>query len=450
MDELLKNSLHSAVCTGYTSKGEGVVRIGGRAVFVKGLIRGERAIVRIVKSGSGAVYGRIEELTEPSEMRREPDCPVFGKCGGCALRHMDYMEELELKTHRVRDALERIGGIDVPMEPIIGADRTEGYRNKTIYTVGWENGRAVTGFYRPRSHDLIPAERCAIESDFSHRAAGAVREWMDTWRVPSFDPERGEGVRRLFCRYGFASGEGQVVIVTGRGAVPHRERLVEMIRDACPGTVSVMRNINANPGDTVLGQKYETLWGGECIHDTLCGLEFSLSPSAFYQVNRDQAERLYDKALEYACLTGREKVLDLYCGTGTITLCMASRAGSAVGVEIVESAVDNARENAAANGVKNARFIAGDAPKAADGLLREGFRPDVVVVDPPRKGLSPETPELIASMEPKRVVYVSCDPGTLARDLARFAGLGYKTTKICPVDMFPRTHHVECCALLSR
>lgn len=442
-----KNDVYTAECVGYTSEGAGVCRIEGRAVFVPNLIEGESAEIRILKVSNTAVYGKLERLLSASPERVEPDCPVYGKCGGCAVRHMSYSEELRFKRQKVQNCITRIGGLDIKADEIIGADSVDGYRNKTIFTVG-EGGE--TGFYRARTHDLVPAPECSIESDYARRVAGAVRKYMRECRVPAFSEKTGSGVRRVMARYGFESREGQAVIVTGRGAVKSADKLIEYILSAAPETVSIMRNINPRPGDTVLSFDYERLWGRESIRDTLCGLSFDLSAGAFYQVNHDQAEKLYGKALEYAALTGSETVLDLYCGTGTITLCLAKKAGRAIGCEIVGAAIENAVENAKHNGVQNAGFICADAEKCADELLKSVLRPDVVCVDPPRKGLSPEVPGIIAKMAPERVVYVSCDPATLARDLKCFASFGYKTEKATPVDMFPRTAHVETVVLMSR
>lgn len=442
-----KNDIFTAACVGYTSEGAGVCRIDGRAVFVPQLIEGESAEIRILKVSNTAVYGKIERLLTASPERTEPDCPVYGKCGGCAVRHMSYREELRFKRQKVQNCLTRIGGIDIEADDIIGAGSVDGYRNKTIFTVG-EGG--VTGFYRARTHDLVPAPECRIESDYARRVAGAVRKYMRDFSVPAFSEKTGTGIRRVMARCGFKSREGQAVIVTGRGSLKSADKLIEYIRSAAPETVSIMRNVNDRAGDTVLSFDYERLWGRESICDTLCDLSFDLSAGAFYQVNRDQAEKLYGKALEYAALTGSETVLDLYCGTGTITLCLAKKAKRAIGCEIVEAAIENARKNAVSNGITNAEFICADAEKCADELLRSGLRPDVVCVDPPRKGLSPEVPGIIAKMAPERVVYVSCDPATLARDLKCFASFGYKTEKATPVDMFPRTAHVETVVLMTK
>lgn len=450
MPELVKNLICTVRCEGYTSEGAGVARVDGRVVFVKGLIEGEVCRARILKVGKNVAYAKIEELLERSPHRVSPDCQVYGRCGGCTLRHMDYTEELRFKLNKVNDCLRRLGGTDVTAETIIPSPLTDGYRNKTIYTVSRIGGRAVTGFYRPRSHDLVPVESCAAESDYASRAASAVREWMERWDIPEFDCRRGEGVRRVFCRFGFATREGQVTLVTGKGELPRRDELIRTVLDSCPGTVGILRSVNDSAGDTVLGRDFELLWGRERIWDELAGLRFSIAPGAFYQVNRDGAERLYAMAIELAGLDGTQRVLDLFCGTGTITLLMARRAREAVGVEIVESAVMSARENARRNGIENVRFISGDAGSETEKLLGEGFRPDVVVVDPPRKGLLTGAAEIIARMEPERIVYVSCDPATLARDIKDFSVRGYCPERVCAVDMFPRTCHVETVAMMSR
>ncbi len=450
MTELAKNQIYEALCTGYTSDGMGVVKINGRAVFVNGLIAGEKCRVRILKVGKNAVYGKIEELLMESPHRVRPDCPVYGRCGGCALRHMDYQEELEFKRRKVSDALHRIGGIELEVPELIGSDSITGYRNKTICSVAISDGKAVTGFYRQRTHDIVPADGCAIESDYARRAAKAVCGWMDEYGIPDFSVESGRGIRRVFCRYGQSTGEGQTVIITGKGPVPHIDELVGALLNACPETVSIMRNINADPGDTVLGDKFQLLWGREYIVDRLMGMNFKLTADSFYQINSPQAQRLYGKALEFAALDGKGTAVDLYCGAGTITMCLAKEAREVIGVEIVERAVESARESARENGIENVRFVCSDAAQAAEDLLKEGIRPDVITVDPPRRGLSPKTPDIIASMAPDRIVYVSCDPATLARDLKRFTQLGYTVKRLQPVDMFPRTSHVECVVLLSK
>ena len=446
---LSKNDIITgALIEGYTSTGMGVARIDGQAVFVQGALRGERCTIKILKAGKTAVYAKIEEIIERSPHRIEPACPVYRTCGGCSLMHMDYSEELRLKRERIESAFRRIGGLELTLDRINGAESCLSYRNKAIYSVASSGGRAVTGFYRARSHDVVPVESCPIQADFSDRAAAAVREWMDACGVPAYDERSGRGcVRHVFCRYAFRTGEGQVTVVSASERLENTDTLIEMIRDRCPETASIVLNVNKTRGNTVLAGDFSVLWGKERITDELCGFKFALSPRSFYQINRDQAERLYEKAVEYAGLTGSETVLDLYCGTGTITLCMAKKAGRAIGAEIVEAAIDDAKKNAAANGVKNAGFICADASKAAAALREQGLKPDVVVVDPPRKGLEQSVIATVAEMAPARVVYVSCDPATLARDLRLFAELGYCAARAEAFDMFPRTSHVEtvCC-----
>ena len=454
MEDLVKNSIHTVTIAGYSHDGAGIARVNGKVVFVKNALDGEVCSVKILKSAKSAAYAKIEHIISPSPHRVSPVCPVFGKCGGCGLMHMDYEEELLFKKSRVQDALRRIGGVDIKLEGIVGADEDGilNYRNKAIFAVGTDrSGKTVTGFFRRRSHDIIPVGSCHIQSAQSNSAAEAVRRWMDKYRIPAYDEtERTGVVRHVFCRCGKVSGELQVVIVSFAPSLPHTGELIEEIRAACPEVSSIVLNINKTAGNTVLAGEFITLWGSNNISDTLCGIEYSLSPMSFYQINHDQAERLYNAAAEFAALTGRETVLDLYCGTGTITLRLARDAMRIVGAEIVESAVNDARENARRNGVKNTDFICADASRAAKELLSRGLSPDVIVVDPPRKGLAPDVIETIAAMAPDRVVYVSCDPATAARDVKIFAGLGYRTVRALAVDMFPRTSHIESVLLLVR
>jgi len=451
MEELAKNQIHTVVITGYNSEGFGVCRVAGRAVFVPRALVGETWEIKIVKIGSSAVYARGEKLLVPSPARTEPDCPVFGKCGGCDLWHMSYEEELKFKLGRVNDALRHIGGLDFQVAEILGADKITGYRNKAIYAVGGTARNPVTGFYRSRSHDIVPIERCLIQPELSDRVAAAVRSWMAEAGVEPYDEKTGKGaVRHVFARCAFKTGQAMACVVSARGFGKNTSTLVDALRQACPELTSIILNINKTRGNTVLAGDFYTLWGSDTVSDELCGLRFELSPLSFFQINPPQAEKLYNKALEYASPEGTETVLDLYCGTGTITLCMARGAKKAYGAEIVEAAVQNARKNAEANNIENAEFILGDAGAAAKSLADRGVRPDAVVVDPPRKGLSREVIDEICRMSPERVVYVSCDPGTLARDLKIFSGQGYSLRSASAVDMFPRTAHVETVVLMSR
>jgi len=449
--EWKKNRIFTGEVVGYTSDGAGVVRPeDGPVTFVPGALRGETCEIRLLKVGRAAAWGKVEQVLLPSPHRTAPACPAARTCGGCALLHMDYEEELAFKRQKVQDAFARIGGLDVEVSAIHGAPRIEGYRNKAIFSFAMRDGAPAAGFFRPRSHDVVPADACRIQTPGANAAAAAVCRWMAKNGVPAYDWQTHTGaVRHVFCRSA-ADGALQATLVTAEPDLPDLDGLIAELRAAVPGLASVVLNENRTPGSTVLTGTFSTLWGADALEDTLCGLRFSLSPRSFYQVNREQAEALYEKALEYAGLTGRETVLDLYCGTGTITLCLARRAGRAIGAEIVADAVRDARENAARNGVSNAEFHCADAAEIAARLRAEGLRPDVITVDPPRKGLAPEVVDAVAGMAPDRVVYISCDCATLARDAARFAALGYAVRRAEAFDLFPRTAHVETVCLLCR
>lgn len=448
MVQLTKNQLHTVTITGYTAEGLGVARTpGGQVVFVHNAVRGEVCQVRILKVLKNIAYARVEAVLEPSSARRVPDCPHFPACGGCDFRHISYQEELEAKRQRVEDVLRRVGGADVPVEDILGAESVDGYRNKCQFPVS-PDGRA--GFFRAHSHQVIPALDCRLQSPQANAAAAAVEGYLLDFDVPAYDETVHRGLlRHIYVR---TNGIGQVLVclVVNGDRLPGEEELVRRIRAVCLPVVGVVLNVNRERTNVVLGSAYRTLWGEDTLTDTLCGLTFQLSVPSFYQVNRIQAERLYEKAVEFAGLTGQETVLDLYCGAGTITLTMARRAGRTVGAEIVPEAVKNAWENARVNGIINAEFFCGDAGDIAKKLAAERMRPDVVVVDPPRKGLGEDVIPIIAGMGPERVVYVSCDPGTLARDVKRFSDCGYRAVRAAAVDLFPRTRHVETVVLLSK
>lgn len=447
MGELQKNQLHTVTITGYSEEGLGVARIDGRVIFVHGGVRGETCSIRIMKVLKHVAFARVEQVLVSSPGRQAPDCPHYPACGGCDFRHITYEEELEAKRQRVEDALQRIGGADIAVTEILASPQVTGYRNKSQFPMSPE-GRA--GFYRARSHQVIPAADCLLQSPQAGAIARAVEDYLRDNRVPAYDEARHEGLlRHIFVRTN-AAGQALVCLVVNGRALPREEDLVRRIRSACPATVGVVLSENTRQTNVVLGDRYRTLWGEDTLTDTLCGLIFRLAIPAFYQVNRLQAQRLYEKVLELAELTGNETVLDLYCGAGTITLVMARKAKRAIGAEIVPEAVDNARENALRNGVGNAEFFCGDAAAVAEKLALEKLRPDVVVVDPPRKGLEESVIGSIAEMAPKRVVYVSCDPGTLARDVKRFGERGYALRQAVAADLFPRTKHVETAALLSK
>ena len=419
-----------------------MARLDGRAVFVKGALPGEKCRIRVLKAGKTAVYARIEELLEPSPHRVRPDCSCYGRCGGCDFRHADYEEELRLKLERVNDAFRRIGGLELRAESILPAPETGRYRAKAIFNVGEDRqGRPVTGFYRARTHEIIQVEDCLLQTPEANLAAAVLRHWMEDNRIPAYREETGKGlVRHLFVRSG-------MVCVVAAEEPECTDKLIAALREALPGLKSLVWNINRNRGNTVLAGEFRTLWGEDRVEVILSGLRFRLSPRSFFQVNPSQAEQLYAKAVELADLSGKEQVVDLYCGTGAIGLLAAREAAAVVGVELVPDAVEDAFATARENGIKNISFLCADAAEAAARFAVEGRKPDVLFVDPPRKGLTPEGIRSIVTMMPDRVVYVSCDPATLARDLKLFEESAYRADKAFAVDMFPRTRHVEtvCC-----
>ena len=447
MPGLEKNRIYRAHIDGYSSEGLGIARIDGQVVFVHGAIRGETCDVLVMKVLKNAAFGKIAALAEPSPARRQPDCPYYGRCGGCDFRHMSYEEELWAKRARVQDALTRIGGAEVTVEEILGAEQPLHYRNKSIYPI---SPAGEVGFYRARSHQVVHVEHCLIQKPEADALAQAVRDYIARFQVEPYNEATGRGLlRHLYVRTS-CRGESLACLLVNGSRLPHEQELVDMLRAAAPGVCGVVLGENTRRGNAILGDRYRTLWGRDYLTDTLCGLELRLSVPSFYQVNHDQAQRLYEKALEYAGLTGRELAVDLYCGAGTITQVLARRARHVIGGEIVPEAIRDAKDSARRNGVENVEFLCGDASRLAAELRQRGLRPDVICVDPPRKGLAPDVVEAAASMTPGRIVYVSCDPATLARDVARFAPLGYCPVRACAVDLFPGTAHVETVVLLSK
>ena len=447
MEALEKGSVYTAVIDGYSSEGLGIARVNGAVVFVPHAVRGEEIDLRITKVMKTSCAGEIVKIHNPSPERMEPECPYAGKCGGCAYRHLTYPEELWAKRQRVQDALTRIGGLELTVEEILGAKNPEHYRNKSQYPVGADGS---IGFFQARTHKVVPIRRCLIQTEAADRTAQAVGEWMRRYKISAYDETTGKGLVRHVCVRVNRKGESLCCVVVNGNKVPREPELAAYVTAAVPHTVGVLLNSNTRRGNVVLGDKYRTLFGRNYLMDTLCGLEFKLSMPSFYQVNRDQAEALYGKALEFAGLTGNETVLDLYCGIGTITLCLAKAAKRVIGAEIVPPAIRDAKENALRNHVENAEFFCGDAADIAAKLESDGLRPDVVTVDPPRKGLAPEVIASVAAMGPEKVVYVSCDPATLGRDVKIFREFGYEAKRAAAVDMFPGTAHVETVVLLSK
>ena len=443
---LEKNKIYRARIEGYTSEGLGVARIDGQAVFVHRALRGEDCDVLLLKVLKNAAFGKVVKVHEPSPHRAEPDCPYYGKCGGCDFRHMDREEELYAKKTRVQDALRRIGGSDVQVEEILAGERLH-YRNKSQFPIAADG---TVGFYKARSHQVIPVENCLLQKVDTNNVQLKFDRYIRLYNVSCYDERTRRGLlRHLYVRTNGA-GESLVCIFANGRELPHEAELVALLREASPRIVGVVLGVNTQPTGAILGKEYRTLWGTDVLTDELCGLTFRLSVPSFYQVNREMAEVLYDKAVEFAALTGTETVLDLYCGAGTITQVMARHAGRVIGAEIVPEAIEDAKANAERNGVENVEFFCGDASAVAADFAAKGLRPDVICVDPPRKGLAPEVVRAAAQMAPRRIVYVSCDPATLARDVKLFAAEGYGAVRAAAVDMFPGTANVESVVALER
>ncbi len=447
---LLKNQLYEALVTDYTADGQGVAHVEGCAVFLPNAIAGEKYRIRIEKAAKTWAAGKIVEILEKSSHRVDRACPISASCGGCDFWHMDYEEEIRLKADRVRQALNRIGGEDLQEMPILSAPTCCGYRNKAQYPVASKKGRVYAGFYRAGTHSVVENERCRILPEESDRVRKIVIDYVNHYRITAYEEETHKGLlRHIYVRRGAVSGQVLVCLVINGSKLPHTEDIINRLQ-AVPGFTSLVLSVNTKRGNTVLGDEEIVLYGPGYIEDTLCGLNFRLSARSFYQINHHQAQRLYDAAIAQAEITKNDLVLDLYCGVGTITLAMAKAAGRVIGVEVVEQAVADARENAHRNGIENAEFFCGDAGKAALELEAKGIRPDVVVVDPPRKGLNADTMEALHRMSPRRIVYVSCDPATLARDVALLKERGYQLKNAQAADLFPRCAHVESIVCLTR
>ncbi len=421
---------------------EGVARAEGMAVFVPGLLPGETATVRLVKVQPRFAFGKVVgEITAPSPDRRDPDCPAWPRCGGCTCRHMHYAATLEAKRKQVEDCFRRIGHLDVEVPPVKGMANPFGYRNKTSLPVGGTAEAPVLGFYAPRSHTIIPAAHCLNAMPPAGDVAEVFLAWMKKHRLSPYQEEMHTGlIRHLMVRVN-RRGEAMVVVVINGKELPHADELAEKLRPL--GVVSLILNENRERTNVILGRNFRTIWGTGTLEDTLCGLRFQVSPASFFQVNPQQTEVLYQTALDFAQLSPSDTLCDVYCGAGTITLMMASHVRQALGIEVVPQAIDNARENAVRNGIANADFHLGAAETVLPKLVQDGLRPDVVVVDPPRKGLDPAVIEAMANVSPRRIVYVSCNVATQARDAALLKEHGYLPEKMQPVDMFCWTSGVE-------
>ncbi|MBE6734846.1 MAG: 23S rRNA (uracil(1939)-C(5))-methyltransferase RlmD [Ruminococcaceae bacterium] len=449
--ELRKNDIINLNITAMSSEGVGIGRTeDGLAVFVPMTAVGDELSVRILKVKKTLAYGKVEEVITPSSHRITSQCSVSRLCGGCVYNHISYDAELDYKEKRVADAISRIGGIDTKINPIVGAEKPCRYRNKAQIPVGINaDGKVTMGFFSRHSHRIVDSMDCLLQPELFLTASKIFRDFLEEKNVSVYNEESHTGlVRHLYLRYGEATDELMICIVINGDKLPFENELADRFTKEIPSVKTIIVNSNKEKTNVITGKKFRTIYGDGFITDELCSLKFLISPQSFYQVNRTQAQRLYGIAQDYACLEGDETLIDLYCGTGTIGLSMARNCKELVGVEIVSKAIEDAKINAKNNGITNARFICGDAKDAAAQLENEGVKPDVVILDPPRKGCDSELIGTVISMRPKRIVYVSCDPATLARDLKLFSELGYKTLEVTPVDMFPHTAHVESVAKL--
>ncbi|GAF65513.1 RNA methyltransferase [Bacillus sp. TS-2] len=447
-----KNDIVTVEIEDLTHEGAGVAKIEGYALFIPNTIPGEVIEAKVLKTNKGCGFAKMLTVKQEVQSRIEPPCPIFHECGGCQIQHLDYEAQLDFKRNQVVNVLERLGGIkDVPVYPTLGMEEPWKYRNKSQVPFGERDGQLIAGFYQKRSHRIIDMDHCIIQQEENDIAIQAIKEIAARYQIKPYDEEKHRGtLRHVVVRYGKKTGELMVVLVTRGKELPHKQNIIEDIKEALPKVTSIVQNINGNKTNVIFGEKTLLLWGEEYIHDYIGDIRFAISARSFYQVNPVQTQVLYEKALEYADLKGHETVIDAYCGIGTISLFLAQKAKKVLGVEIVTEAISDAKHNARINSLDNVDFAVGEAEKVIPWWYSQGVRPEVLVVDPPRKGCDEKLLETIIQMKPERVVYVSCNPATLARDLKVLEEGGYQTKQVQPVDMFPQSTHVECCSLLIR
>jgi 23S rRNA (uracil1939-C5)-methyltransferase len=446
-----KNDYIDVVFEDLTHDGAGVAKVDGYPLFVPNGLPGEKAKVKVIKVNKSYGIGRLIELYEKSPYRVEIEQQDLHKYGGCQLEHISYEGQLKYKENQVRQVLTRIGKLeDVVIHPILGMDSPWRYRNKAQVPVGEKDGKLIAGFFKPRSHEIVDTNESLIQIKEVNEAVNAVKEICSQHSIPAYQEETHKGVlRHIMARYGKQTGELMVVLITRTAELPHKNKLVDEIVARLPHVKSIVHNVNSKRTNVILGEKTTVLWGNEVIYDYIGNVKFAISALSFYQVNPDQTRVLYEKALEYADLNEKETVIDAYCGIGTISLFLAQKARKVFGVEVVSEAIEDAKRNAKLNGINNAEFAAGEAEVVIPKWYKEGNAADVMVVDPPRKGCDEALLQTIIEMRPKKVVYVSCNPATLARDLRILEDGGYKTVEVQPVDMFPQTTHVECVSKIA-
>ncbi|WP_329758695.1 23S rRNA (uracil(1939)-C(5))-methyltransferase RlmD [Allisonella histaminiformans] len=431
--------------------GEGIGKVNGFTVFVPGALPGERAEVRIIRVKKSYATGKLVTLKEQTPHRVKPECPVYDRCGGCQISHISYEEQLAIKHHSVVSVIERIAGEDGSLvEPVIPAAHPFGYRNKMAIPAGFVKGVPSLGYYRQGTHDIVPTAFCNIQKEENNELLRFAAEFIRRHSISCYNEKTGKGsLRHVMGRVG-DDGKLMVVLITATRDLPCEEAWVKEMTEALPFVVSIYHNVQDRKGNVILGKTIRKLYGSDTLKASIGALQFEVSPYSFFQVHKEQAEVLYSKALEFAQLTGKETVIDAYCGTGTISLYLAQKAKHVLGIEIVPAAIEDAKKNAVRNHVDNADFLAADAGVIMPKLYKQGTRPDVIVMDPIRAGCSEDVLKAAAGMQPERIVYVSCGPSTFARDAKILSQLGYKLKKVQPVDMFPQTTHVELVALLER
>lgn len=449
-----KNDYVELYIEGLSHEGLGVGKYKGFTLFVKRALPGETVRAKVIKLKKQYGFARLIEIIQASPERVEPICPIYKHCGGCQLQHLSYEEQLRQKRQVVMDNLERIGGLDlnqVVVHPTLGMETPWRYRNKAQVPIGERDGELIGGFYRQGSHEIIDMQECLIQHEANDQVIQRVKEIASKLGIPAYDEEKHQGLlRHVVAKYGFATNQLMLVLITNGNAIPRQTELIEQLTGSFPNLKSIVQNINTKRTNVIFGSETKVLWGEGYIYDTIGEIRFAISAQSFYQVNPVQTKVLYETALAYADLQGHETVIDAYCGIGTISLFLAQKAKKVYGVEIVPQAIEDAKRNAQLNNMDNVEFIVGEAETIIPQWKAQGMTADVICVDPPRKGCDPALLEAIIAMRPKRVVYVSCNPSTLARDLNILAEGGYQVKEVQPVDMFPQTAHVECVVLMSR
>lgn len=446
-----KNKFYTAEITGITSEGNGVCRIDNMAVFVPETAVGDIAEIKIVKILSNYAFGILNKIINPSPDREIRECPVYKKCGGCVFRHISYKAECRAKNDIVKNAFLRIGGLSPVFDDFLSSENPDRYRNKAQYPLASLNGKAVCGFYAPRSHRVVPVSDCPLQPVIFSKIVEFILEYVNNRKISVYDEKTGTGIlRHIYIRKGYHSNEIMICIVARKDISRQLSSLCREIIKKFSDIKSIVININPDKTNVILGSECITLFGNNCIYDKMCGNDIEISPLSFYQINTPQAEKLYRKAFEYASPDGSEIIADLYCGAGTIGLSMSEYAKKIIGIEIVTEAVQNAHRNAVKNNISNAEFYCGDAGEIFSKLNKKGCNPDIIIVDPPRKGCSEDTLKTIVSASPEKIIMISCNPATAARDAKILSENGYSADRVCGADLFPATRHVECIILMSR